>query len=58
MGLFYKVSDKQLLKDRNDIFKEVGISALETNGFVRSVFKTSWNGQYVRSIKLKDIVMI
>ena len=25
MGLFYKVSNKQSLKDRNQIFKEVGI---------------------------------
>ncbi|MNK03455.1 hypothetical protein D3C87_213020 [compost metagenome] len=51
MKIFYKVSDKQLLNDRNEIFKEVGISALETNGFVPSVFKSSWNGEYNRSIK-------
>lgn len=29
MGVFYKVTDKQLLKDRNNLFKEVGIPALE-----------------------------
>ena len=41
MGLFYKVSNKQSLKDRNQIFKEVGIPALEDNGFIHPVFKTS-----------------
>lgn len=51
MGVFYKVSDKQLLKDRNDIFKEVGIPSLEKNGFVPAPFKTSWNGQFDKSIK-------
>ena len=51
MGMFYRVSDKQLLKDRNELFKKVGIPALENNGFLRSVFKTSWDGQYNKSIK-------
>lgn len=51
MGVFYKVSDKQSLKDRNDLFKEVGITALESNDFVRSIFSTSWNGQYDKSIR-------
>lgn len=51
MGVFYKVSDKQLLKDRNELFKEVGIPALEKNNFVRSIFSTSWNGEYDRSIR-------
>ena len=39
MGLFYKVSNKQSLKDRNHIFKEVGIPALEDNGFIHPVLK-------------------
>ena len=51
MGLFYKVSNKQSLKDRNQIFKEVGIPSLENNGFIHPVFKTSWDGQYNHSIK-------
>jgi len=49
MGVFYKVTDKQLLQDRNAIFKEVGISALEKNGFETATFKTSWNGEYNKS---------
>jgi hypothetical protein len=50
MKIFYKVSDKQLLKDKNDIFKEIGVLALKKNGFVLSPFKTSWNGQFNKSI--------
>lgn len=49
MGVFYKVADKQLLQDRNAIFKEVGIPALEKNGFETATFKTSWNGEYNKS---------
>lgn len=49
MSMFYKVSDKQLLKDRNDLFNEVGISSLQNNGFIRAPFKTSWNGEYNKS---------
>ena len=51
MGLFYKVSDKKLLNDRNTIFKEIGMPALENNGFERATFKTSWNGEYNKSIR-------
>jgi hypothetical protein len=51
MGMFYKISDKQLLEDRNDLFKEVGITALANNDFVPSIFKSSWNGHYDKSIK-------
>lgn len=51
MGMFYRVSDKQLLKDRNDIFKEVGIPALERNGFIMSPFNGSWHGEYDKSIE-------
>jgi hypothetical protein len=29
MGVFYKISDKQLLKDRSELFKEVGIPGLK-----------------------------
>ena len=31
MKLFYKVEDKELLKVRNEIFKEVGIPSLLKN---------------------------
>jgi hypothetical protein len=51
MGVFYKVSDKQLLKDRNDLFKEVGISALEKSGFIKSTFKAVWFGEYYNAIE-------
>jgi len=50
MELFYKVSDKELLKIRNEIFLDKGISALKKNGFEQSPFKTSWFGQYDRNI--------
>ncbi len=48
--MFYKVSDKQILTDRNNLFKSVGVSALEKNGFLSEVFNFSWNGQYDKSI--------
>jgi hypothetical protein len=51
MALFYKVSEKQLLKNRNTIFREVGITALNRNGFETRTFKTSWNGEYNNSIQ-------
>lgn len=51
MGVFYKVSDKQLLKDRNDLFKEVGIPGLEKNGFIKSTFKAVWFGEYYSGIQ-------
>lgn len=51
MGVFYKISDKQLLKDRNDLFKEVGIPGLKKNAFETAPFKTSWNGEYNKSIR-------
>lgn len=49
MGMFYKVTDKQLLKDRNELFKEVGIPTLAKNGFVKSPYKGSWQGEYDKS---------
>ena len=51
MGLLYKVSDKQLLQDRNKLFKEVGLSVLESNGFKKRPFKTSWFGEYYSGIQ-------
>jgi len=49
MKLIYTVEDKELLKVRNEVFKEVGIPSLLKNGFELSPFKTSWHGQYDRS---------
>ncbi|HMS68330.1 MAG: hypothetical protein WAT92_05710 [Saprospiraceae bacterium] len=51
MGFTYKASDKQSLKDRNELFNEVGVSSLEKKGFERAPFKTSWNGEFDKSIK-------
>lgn len=51
MGVFYKISDKQLLKDRNELFKEVGIPGLRKNAFETAPFKTSWSGEYNKSIQ-------
>lgn len=46
MPLFYKTPYKQLLQDRNNIFKQIGVPALEKNGFVKSPFKGAWHGEY------------
>ncbi len=51
MGVFYKISDKQLLKDRNELFKEVGIPELKKNTFETETFKNSWSGEYNKSIQ-------
>lgn len=51
MGTFYTVKDKQLLNDRNTLFKEVGIPAILRNGFTVAPFKGSWHGEYDKSIK-------
>ena len=45
MSLFYKISDKELLKIRNNIFIESGLPALEKNGFEKSPFPNSWFGK-------------
>jgi len=45
MGLFFKVSDKELLKIRNELFTEHGIPALKSNDFVKSPFSTAWFGK-------------
>jgi hypothetical protein len=50
MGIFYEISDKELLLVRNKIFTEVGIPALEKNGFVKSPFLGTWFGEYDRNI--------
>ncbi len=45
MSLFYKVSDKELVRLRNDIFLARGIPTLIQNGFIRSPFSTAWFGK-------------
>lgn len=45
MGLFYKVSEKELFEVRNKIFLEKGIPALKKNGFEQSPFSTAWFGK-------------
>jgi hypothetical protein len=44
MGLFYKRSDKEILKLRNKIFLEKGLPLLKQNGFHKSTFKGIWFG--------------
>lgn len=45
MVKFHKVSDKDLLVVRNNLFTEVGIPALKENGFGKSPFSGSWFGK-------------
>lgn len=45
IGSSYKVSEKELLEVRNQIFIQDGIPALEKNGFVKSPFSTAWFGR-------------
>lgn len=45
MGLFCKVSEKELLNIRNQIFLNKGIPALKLNGFEQSPFSTGWYGK-------------
>jgi hypothetical protein len=45
MGLFYKATRKEILEIRNRIIKDIGIPALEKNGFKKSPFSTSWYGK-------------
>lgn len=49
MGLIYKVEDAILLKTRNEIFKEAGISTLLANGFMANPYQTSLNGELNRN---------
>jgi hypothetical protein len=45
MGLFYKVSEKELLLIRDRIFLDKGLSSLKNNGFDQSPFSTAWFGK-------------
>jgi len=45
MVKFYKVSEKDLLLVRNNIFTEVGIPTLIENGYCKSPFSGSWFGK-------------
>ena len=51
MGMFYRVSEKQLLADRNSLIKEVGIPSLLKNGFIKSPFLGIWFGEYDNNTK-------
>ncbi len=51
MGIFYSVSEKQLLTDRNNLIKEVGIPSLLKSGFTKSPFLGIWFGEYDTDIK-------
>lgn len=46
MGLFYTASPKEMTDIRKKIFLEVGLPALEKQGFVRSPFLKEWFGWY------------
>lgn len=45
MGVFFKISSKDLFDIRNKIFLTRGIQALNKNGFEKSLFSTSWFGR-------------
>lgn len=49
--MFYKVSSKQSLNDRNKIFLGSGIPTLEKKAFKKSPFESSWYGEYNKDIK-------
>jgi len=51
MGDSFKISAKELLITRNNIFVDYGIPELEKNGYVKSPFKTSWFGEYDSNIR-------
>ena len=51
MGDNFKISDKELLITRNNIFVDYGIPELEKNGYVKSPFKTSWFGEYDSNVR-------
>lgn len=44
MGLIFKVSKKELLTVRKNVFLEKGLPELEKQGFQKAPFKTSWFG--------------
>lgn len=45
MGLFYKVSDKEMLNIRNKIFLEKGLPSLNKNGFEKNPFSSCRYGR-------------
>ena len=45
MGLFYNISDNDLLEVRNEIFLDKGIPTLKNKGFGKSPFSTAWFGK-------------
>lgn len=45
MGLFFDVSDEEILEIKNDIFVNSGIPALNRNQFSQSPFSTGWFGK-------------
>lgn len=45
MSLFYRVSQKELKEERNRIFLEKGLPALEKQGFCKSPFSNAWFGK-------------
>ncbi|MCP9761988.1 DUF416 family protein [Lacihabitans soyangensis] len=51
MGLFYRATDKEILKDRNKIITEVAIPSLFKNGLVKSPFLGIWFGEYDKNIR-------
>lgn len=51
MGIFFNVSEKQLLADRNNLIKEVGVPSLLKNGFMKSPFSGIWFGEYDNNVK-------
>ncbi|TCC99154.1 hypothetical protein [Pedobacter hiemivivus] len=46
----FKISGKELLITRNNIFSDYGIPELEKNSYVKSPFRTSWFGEYDSNI--------
>lgn len=46
MGLFYKISKKEYVKIRNEIFIKRAIPVLKQNGFVKSPFSNAEFGKH------------
>ncbi len=45
MGLFFKISPKEMVEIRNKIFLDKGVDPLVFNGFEKAPFHSSWNGK-------------
>lgn len=45
MGLFFRVSDSEMVKIKNQIFIEKGHPALLKSGFEKAPFSSCWNGR-------------